>query len=278
MTFSIIVPVYKVEKYLENSVNSLLNQNYHDFEIILIDDCSPDKCGAMCDNLAKKSSKIRVIHNKINMGLSETRNIGTAAAKGDWIWFVDSDDYIASNSLDVLSNYISQGLDIVLFGFQYMIEKKNFDVYGSKVNMPIELKCASTKGVVDFVLDNDIKHSFSPAWNKVYRRDFILNNSLKFKNTAIEDIFYNFEAFSCTNRITSIQECLYFYLRRVSGSLSKSKSLETTDIYKARYESALEFLRKKDLLTWINRIKAFYCYFTRLFYVLYVSVVSNTKK
>ena len=185
MTFSIIVPVYKVEKYLENSVNSLLNQNYRDFEIILIDDCSPDKCGAMCDNLAKKSSKIRVIHNKINMGLSETRNIGIAAAKGDWIWFVDSDDYIASNSLDVLSNYISQGLDIVLFGFQYMIEKKNFDVYGSKVNMPIELKCASTKGVVDFVLDNDIKHSFSPAWNKVYRRDFILNNSLKFKKKAI---------------------------------------------------------------------------------------------
>ena len=100
---SIIVPIYNVEKYLKKCVNSIINQTYKSLEIILVDDGSPDRSGALCDRLAEKDSRIRVIH-KANGGVSTARNAGIEAATGEYICFVDSDDWLPENAVwDLLS-------------------------------------------------------------------------------------------------------------------------------------------------------------------------------
>ena len=99
---SVIVPVYKVETYLPTCVDSILSQTFSDFELILVDDGSPDACGAMCDGYAREDSRIRVIHQK-NGGLSAARNTGLDIAKGEYVTFVDSDDVIAPDCLQVFT-------------------------------------------------------------------------------------------------------------------------------------------------------------------------------
>ena len=94
-TISVIVPVYKVEPYINHCVDSILAQTYRDFELILVDDGSPDNCGKICDEYAKKDSRVKVIH-KVNGGVSSARNMGLDNAKGEWITFIDADDYVVN--------------------------------------------------------------------------------------------------------------------------------------------------------------------------------------
>ena len=91
---SVVMPVYNVEKHLKTAINSVLEQRFQDFELILVDDCSPDKCPSLCDEYALKYDKISVIHHEKNKGLSEARNTGLEVANGEYIWFMDSDDYV----------------------------------------------------------------------------------------------------------------------------------------------------------------------------------------
>ena len=102
---SIVVPIYNVEKYLKKCVESILNQTYKNFELILVDDGSPDRCGEICEDLKKKDLRIRVIH-KENGGLSSARNAGIDVAKGEYIGFVDSDDYIEPFMYEKLVNAV----------------------------------------------------------------------------------------------------------------------------------------------------------------------------
>ena len=104
---SIIVPVYKVEPYLRKCLDSIVNQTYKDLEILLIDDCSPDNCGKICDEYAKRDNRIRVFHLLQNGGLSSARNKGLNEANGEYIGFVDSDDWIEYNMYEVLLGRVS---------------------------------------------------------------------------------------------------------------------------------------------------------------------------
>ena len=108
---SIIVPVYNAEQYLEKCVNSIINQTYTNLEIILVDDGSPDNCGAICDEYAKKDSRIKVIH-KSNGGVSSARNRALECLTGEYVAFVDSDDYIHQDYINVLYNALSDGVDL----------------------------------------------------------------------------------------------------------------------------------------------------------------------
>lgn len=126
---SVIIPVYKVEKYLDECVQSIVNQSYANLEIILVDDGSPDSCGAMCDEWAKKDSRIRVIH-KPNGGLSSARNAGLDIAKGDYIGFVDSDDFVALDWYETLhSAIIRTDADIVKAGLIYFSDPKDGNLF-----------------------------------------------------------------------------------------------------------------------------------------------------
>ena len=106
---TIVIPVYKVEKYLEKSINSVINQTYQNLEIILVDDGSPDNCPQICEKYAKKDNRIKVIH-KENGGLSDARNAGIDIAKGKYITFIDSDDYVTDDYVELPSFAISEGL------------------------------------------------------------------------------------------------------------------------------------------------------------------------
>lgn len=121
---SIIVPVYNVEKYLDKCVNSILNQTFQDFELILVDDGSPDNCGEMCDDYAARDKRVTVIH-QVNGGLSAARNAGIEIAKGRYLGFVDSDDYIAEDMYELLYNNLkNEDADLATVGF--------LDVYAGK--------------------------------------------------------------------------------------------------------------------------------------------------
>lgn len=121
---SIIVPVYKVEKYLDICVQSILAQTYKDFELILVDDGSPDNCPTLCDAYAERYDCVRVLHKK-NGGLSDARNAGTEIAKGDYVTYVDSDDYIAKDYLEILYSLVSRnGADIAVTGIEIFDEGK----------------------------------------------------------------------------------------------------------------------------------------------------------
>ena len=119
---SVIVPVYRVEKYLNDCIDSILAQTFTDFELILVDDGSPDGCPALCDAAAAKDSRIRVIHQK-NRGLSGARNAGLDAAEGEWIAFVDSDDMLLPQALEKAHSTAEKtGADVVLYGFAFTDE------------------------------------------------------------------------------------------------------------------------------------------------------------
>ena len=132
MKVSVIMPVYKVEQYLEKSINSVLNQTFTDFELILVDDGSPDNCPKMCDDYAKKDGRIIVIH-KENGGLSSARNAGLDIATGEYVYFIDSDDYIELNLLQVCVDHMDQGYDFVCFAHK-RIEKDSYN-YRSKTGI-----------------------------------------------------------------------------------------------------------------------------------------------
>ena len=124
-TISIIVPVYKTERFLSACIASILAQTFTDFELILVDDGSPDGCPALCDAAAAKDSRIRVIHQK-NRGLSGARNAGLDAAEGEWIAFVDSDDMLLPQALEKAHSTAEKtGADVVLYGFAFTDENGN---------------------------------------------------------------------------------------------------------------------------------------------------------
>lgn len=122
---SIIVPVYNVEKYLEKCVRSILAQTFTDFELILVDDGSPDSSGAMCDQFAEQDQRVKVIH-KENGGLSDARNAGIEIATGEYLGFVDSDDYIADDMYELLyTNIVKEDADLSICGIYDVYEGKS---------------------------------------------------------------------------------------------------------------------------------------------------------
>lgn len=125
---SIIVPIYKVEKFLEECITSLINQTYKNIEILLVDDGSPDKCGSICDNYAKKDNRIRVFHIE-NSGVSVARNKGLEESIGNWIIFVDGDDYVENTMVENLYNAaIKNNCDIV-FGNYNITTNKRYKIH-----------------------------------------------------------------------------------------------------------------------------------------------------
>lgn len=173
--FSIIVPVYKTEQYIEKCVTSILNQTYKDFELILIDDGSPDRCPQMCDEYQKLDPRVKVIHKK-NGGVSSARNCGLEIASGMFVWFVDSDDYIEPFSLQQLYEAQKEKkADLYVFNTQQI-----YSFHTADINQFFE------KYYFTYVL------GFGP-WNKLYRRKIIQKNHLKFdeQETIGEDLLFN---------------------------------------------------------------------------------------
>lgn len=214
MKYSIIVPVYNVENYINECIQSVLSQTMNDYEIILVDDGSLDECPAICDEWAKKESRIKVIHKK-NGGISSARNEGIRQSKGRYLLFLDSDDYwVDANVLKKIDAYINRNdVDILCFGYQEYIEENRsmgkmlFDE-SNVFNIPEDIEpllCdAMKKGIY-----------VSSAWTKVISKEFIFKHDLFFEeNTTSEDIDWSARILLQVQRVCFLPENLYIYRQR----------------------------------------------------------------
>lgn len=221
MRFSFVVPVYNVEEYLEQCVNSILDQDYPNYEIILIDDGSTDSSGVLCDKLAASDEKVRVIHQE-NGGASKARNTGIRYAQGEYILFVDSDDYIAPGILTKIDETISHNKSVdVLF-----LEAVKFWPDGREEPMGdgyvAERICGRTKDEVLEFLTVMPKFPGSGC-TKAIRKALLMENSLFFEEgKTSEDIDWSYRLFGAAEMYAYLPEPYYYYRQARKGSVTNS--------------------------------------------------------
>lgn len=226
--FSIIVPVYKVEQYLDRCVQSLIHQTYRNIEIILVDDGSPDHSPAMCDAFARQDSRIRVIHKK-NGGLSDARNAGIAAAAGEYLIFVDSDDYILTDTCEQLLPFAHGENDIIIG--DGLCEGGN-----KRLTHGYTPECVSGEAYLKLALRGGSMPM--AAWLYVYKRDFLLDNQLWFKcGITHEDEEFTPRTFLAAKRAIESGVCFYRYIVR-EDSITTKQDLRKNG--KDFYETCLE--------------------------------------
>lgn len=258
---SVIVPIYKVEDYLEKCINSILNQTYKNIEVILVDDGSPDKCGEICDYYATKDNRIKVIHKK-NGGLSEARNYGIDIATGKYILFVDSDDFIDKNMCEVLIKEAEKNnSDIVICG-HYIVKGNNY--YASKMLLT-DSKVLLTN--LEMTKKFFLKGYFETlvVWNKLYKKElFYTNEKIRFPIGKLnEDIFTIYKLYYIANKITAINKPLYYYVQRkesIMGSFSEKNIIAHMDCIKEYFN----FSKKRKNMKYIVQIASLRMYFVCL--------------
>lgn len=214
---SVIVPIYKVELYLQECINSIRNQTYKNLEIILVDDGSPDNCPKLCDKFANEDSRIKVIH-KPNGGLSDARNAGLKQATGEYVIFVDSDDYWTSTSglislISCLKDYPQA--EVIVFRYKSIFHNKVF------TSSPLDLVQINGKDKTDALSYLMIRGDLmTPAWQKVVRRDTLIKNDIWFKKGLLsEDIDWSLNLYSKISNICAINIPFYAYRHR-EGSIT----------------------------------------------------------
>lgn len=216
---SVVVPVYKVEPYLTKCVTSLVNQTYRNLEILLVDDGSPDRCPELCDAWAENDSRIRVIHKK-NGGLSEARNYGIEQASGMYISFVDSDDYVEENYIEVCyRTLIEQNADVSICDIQWVDETgKNLPRATPKVLQ--KGVCTGEEMLHYYFAFNGVRPILVPAWGKLYKTE--LFNTIRFCTGRLyEDEYMYFPLYSRVGKVAFAEGCFYHYVQR-HGSIMNS--------------------------------------------------------
>lgn len=240
---SIIVPVYNVEEYLPKCLDTILNQSFRDFEVILVNDGSKDNSGFICEKYAKKDSRIRIIH-KENGGLSSARNAGLDIAKGRYIGFIDSDDFIDLKMYEQLYNMIKiYNADIAICSYECVskhaiIKNKN---YKDKLE---EIKVFNNIEALNQTLEeNGVE--FIVAWNKLYKSSVFEN--LRFKEGKVhEDEFIVHQVLYKSNIVVYTPKKLYYYLQRENSITGESFNIKRTDYLEALTER-IYFYNEKNL-------------------------------
>lgn len=222
MKLSIIIPVYKVEKYLEKCLNSCINQNVakEDYEIIAIDDGSPDSCYSILERYKKNYCNLTIIRQK-NQGLSMARNNGLEKASGEYVWFVDSDDYITENCLRDIFNYlILYNPDLMHLNYQIVNENQTII---TKVENPQNKYNRFFSGK-----ENLISKTFPiPAQMAIYKKAFLLNNNLRFfPNILHEDLEFKPRAIYLSNKVVYYQPIVYNFLKNRNGSITSKFTMK----------------------------------------------------
>lgn len=241
---SVIVPVYKVEQYLNRCVDSILNQTYKDFELILVDDGSPDNSPKICDEYAIKNSRVHVIH-KENGGLSDARNFGIDYAlttDSEWITFIDSDDWVHCQYLEILYNsVIENNVLISSCGFQ----KVNTFVDDEKINLlNIELKKDTAENLL-FDINKYELFNFSVAWGRLYKKELWKDIRFPFGRFH-EDEFTTYKLLFAVDNVVCVLKELYYYYTNPNGIMESQLTIKRVkDILDSRQEK-VEYVFKKN--------------------------------
>jgi len=247
---SVIVPIYKVEKYINNCVDSIINQTYSNLEIILVDDGSPDKCPQICDEYKKKDNRVKVFH-QVNGGVSSARNNGIKNASGDYIVFIDSDDYYNPNSVETMVRHIEDDTDLIVGGIKVIKSKDK-----TKKIIPLNKKYTEEE-IEKYIAKSYYDDFFTSVTNKMYKASILktckFNNELNFG----EDFDFNFQFIKNVKSVKTISNLIYNYITyKNQESLSKIKDYEAQIIcYQEQYNILIDYLReKKSTLKVINKI------------------------
>ena len=234
---SIVVPVYRVERYLEKCIKSILAQSYTNIEIILIDDCSPDSCGDICDKYALQDSRIKVVHHVVNQGLSAARNTGTAVANGKYITYIDSDDVITLDYVEYLYRLlIESDADISVCRILDCDEQ----LVGKSDTKKEEFLFTPEKALQIMLYQNEFTTSAS---GKLYPVNIM--RKLQYPvGRLYEDLFTTYRVLASVNRIAYGQRQLYYYIHREDSIMTSSFSMKRFDV-KDAIDNVCWFIQKK---------------------------------
>lgn len=236
---SIIVPVYNVERYLKECLDSLIGQTYQQVEILLIDDGSVDGSGDICDTYAKKDDRIRVFH-KINEGVSSARNTGIERAEGEYLIFADADDCVHRQIVEIYMNYAENG-ETVLCDITTNMDDLSADYAGM-----ISSERVGWKRFMELFRNGYV----NPPFNKLYRAEIVKETPVRFakdKNLG-EDLLFNLVYFRHMKKnFRIIHAPLYYYRENREGSLSTSYRRDLFEIQQELFEALKHFLEEKDI-------------------------------
>ncbi len=222
---SIIVPVYNTQKYLARCLDSLLAQDYENLELILIDDGSTDGSETLLDEYQEKDARVRVIHQE-NAGVSLSRNRAIEAARGEYIRFVDSDDWLPENATSLLVSAAEEaGCDMVIADF--------YRVSGTRMSQKGDIDEDQVMDRVEFashMIENPADFYYGVLWNKMFRRSIIMEHGIRMdaELSWCEDFLFNLEYIRYAETFRAIQEPVYYYLKRKNSLVSQSMSIATT--------------------------------------------------
>ena len=228
---SIIVPVYQVEKYIRQCVDSILAQTFTDFELILVDDGSKDKSGQICDEYAVLDQRVKVIH-KENGGLSDARNCGMDQAVGNYFMFVDSDDYIAPTMLEYLYKALmNKEADIAVCNFLHFFEEDRKRDFSTNIQSEV----LSGAEIFYSRKNERVYGIWTVAWNKLYKRETLGNVRFRFGKYH-EDEFWANDIYQMDIKVVTIPECLYYYRQRDNSIMGRKNIKRDFDILEALQE------------------------------------------
>lgn len=272
---SIIVPIYKVEKYLNRCVQSLMHQTLQEIEIILINDESPDDCGKMCDEYAKQDKRIKVIHKK-NEGLGLSRNVGINIAQGEYLAFIDSDDYIDKNAYEEMYNKAKTcNADICFCGVKFLDANQK---ERNKIVNPFTKDTFKREEVIEDVLYNMLQSkaktekAFSylelgGVWKAIYKKEVFNQNDLRFcseRKFISEDYIFHLDYIPKSNCITFVSNAFYYHCDNdtsltktyKSDRLEKNKVLYYELVRKAKKIGIYQDVRKGISSIFIGSVRA----------------------
>ena len=264
MLFSIIVPIYNIEKYIRKCIDSVLSQSFDDYELILVDDGSPDNCPIICDEYAKRNSKIKVIH-KENGGLVSARQAGIKVAEGDYIFNLDGDDALLPDALKTAHQIITEtNADIVSFSYRTCINGEIGNVVEDLVEEGLYNKSQIEEHIYPNLLSNkNMEHLFYFLWGKAIKKELILKHQLNV-NPAIslgEDLSCIVPCFLDANTVYFSKKDVYLYTIRNDSISTDFKTAQITQIEDVIFGlKSITANKPKDFEAQISRYSCFMCF------------------
>ncbi|MEU3981252.1 bifunctional glycosyltransferase family 2 protein/CDP-glycerol:glycerophosphate glycerophosphotransferase [Streptomyces sp. NPDC026672] len=242
---SLVVPVHKVQAYLAECLDSLLGQDFADFEVIAVDDCSPDASGAILDEYARRDARIHVIHLTENVGLGQARNVGMEQATGEYLLFLDSDDTLSDGALRAMADRLDATGDPDILIFDYARTYWNGQI---RRNQRADLLKEDGPNVFSLADRPQLLDLLQIVWNKAYRRDFVAEQGLTFPVGYYEDAPWTFCSMISAKSITVLdQVCVLYRQRREGGNILKTTSRKHFDVFD-QYTRVFDFVDAHDEL------------------------------
>ena len=238
---SIVLPAYNVQAYLHHCLDSILNQAAEDIEIVAVDDCSPDASGGILDQCASRDPRLRVLHLEQNVGLGPARNAGLEQARGKYVWFVDSDDWVSGGAIAAISDRLRETQpDVLIFDYaraywNHKIERNMWNYLFREPPPPKVFNIHDRPSVLSTMMT---------AWNKAIRREFLLDLGVRFGQGYYEDIPVTYPILMAAKRISMLDRVCYIYRQRRRGSITRTTDARHLGVF-SQYGKVFDFMDQR---------------------------------